>query len=165
MNAHKVYIVFSRPRKRFAWFSWLIRAVEGTKYSHVSLAWVVPNASVKIVVEAGGQKVRFFNYDLWSARNETVHELPMFVTKKEFAALQRWALTLVGTDYGVLQLLGIGLVRLFGLRKNPFANGRKSQVCAELVGQFLQDIIKWDITIDLEIAGPKDIYQIFKKEA
>ena len=52
------------------------------------------------------------------------------------------------------------LVHVFGLGKNPLSEGRKSQVCSEIVGVFLQEILGFGKHINLDTAGPKDIKEV-----
>lgn len=72
-----------------------------------------------------------------------------------------------GVDYGIWQVLGIALTNMFGLKKNPLSVGDYSQVCSELVGIFLRDVMGFDIDFDLDTAGPKEIdeflYRLCKK--
>ena len=70
-----------------------------------------------------------------------------------------------GLKYGKKQILGIALVSVFNLKKNPFADGMRSQVCSELVGRFLEEVLKIDTKFDLDIAGPKEINLILSEEA
>lgn len=66
-----------------------------------------------------------------------------------------------GADYGTQQLVGIAWVkinRLFGVKiKNPYGDGRRSQVCSEMVGYFMEHCLGWDVGIDLDVASPFDI--------
>lgn len=70
----------------------------------------------------------------------------------------------IGQNYGYLQLLGIGLVKIFKLKHNPFG---KSEVCSELV-------LHWLLTtpyssefkdLDPNIVSPEDIYRILCKSS
>jgi serine kinase of HPr protein (carbohydrate metabolism regulator) len=45
---------------------------------------------------------------------------------------------------------------------NPFHNGDKRQVCVELVGYFLKNILKAGISEDLDSIGLKDIEYFVK---
>ena len=77
-------------------------------------------------------------------------------------------MTNAGVKYGLKQALGIAWVRinkLLGkLIQNPFADGRKSWICSELVAAILVDVVKEDLTEDvtkyLESAGPRQIKEM-----
>ena len=52
-----IYIEFTKPKKILPIYSWLIRAIEGTEYSHVRIRWK-SSSGVELVYEAGGRSVR-----------------------------------------------------------------------------------------------------------
>ena len=62
-----------------------------------------------------------------------------------------------GVSYGFKQLVGIALVKLFRLKTNPLSEGRKSQVCSEIVGRFLRMHSNVADKLNLDIASPRDI--------
>ena len=51
----------------------------------------------------------------------------------------------------------MGIAQRFNLKKNPFSDGVKTQVCSEIVGRFLQDVLGWGKDLDLDLVGPKEI--------
>ena len=153
-----IAIGFSRPR-RWSLFSWLVRQIEGgTPYSHTYLRWQSRAAQVHIVYEASGTSLKFYNFNLWHTKNHIVDEFEFELTPAQYHDLLKITMTNAGVKYGFLQVLGIALVRLFSLSKNPFADGRASQVCSEIVGRFLEDVMDFDTKLDLDVAGPRDIY-------
>lgn len=159
-----VYIGFSRTKKWFAPLSWLIRLVENTPYSHVYLRWHSVGAGTNIIYEAAGSYLRFQAGPIFKSKNKIIKEFEFQITKDEYKQLLKFCMGQAGTDYGILQLFGMAAVRLFGLKANPFSQGRKSQVCSEMVGYFLEDVLKKDTGLNLDIQGPKAIYNYLDKQ-
>jgi len=164
----KIKIGFSKPKgKFFPIFSWLIRLVEWTRYSHVYLQWDSEFAESKITYHAAGHSVHFLGIKKF---NQTVEEMCTFeveITKEQYKNLLHYCFENSGTDYGIKQIIGIGWVKVmkfFGKNvKNPFSDGEKSQVCSELVGHVLSKVLEYDVGLDLDVAGPKDIYKFLLK--
>jgi hypothetical protein len=164
-----VYVEFTRPTY-FSSLSWIIRLFEGTKYSHVRLRWV-NNAGLSIIYEASGISVKFLGPEAQREKHsEVIHSYSIGVDFVQYKKTLDLCMRNAGISYGFKQLLGIGLVRIFGLNKNPLSNGRKSQVCSEIVGRFLQEILDRGYNLNLDTASPKDIqlimdqYPYFRKK-
>lgn len=161
----KIYIGFSKPKnKKFPIFSWLIRLFERTPYSHVYIRWHSRGAGVDVCYEAAGTQLRFMGPEPFKSNIQPLHEYELEISKELYPKLLTYCMTNAGMDYGLKQAFGIALVKLFKLKKNPFADGRKSQVCSELVGNILQEVFQLNIGIDMDIAGPKDIDKYLKSK-
>lgn len=159
----KVYVEFTRPKgKKFPVYSWLIRAVEGTPYSHVRIKWE-STSGVELVYEAGGSSVRLIG-EIAAPNHqvEVMYSKEFEVTSEQYRKLIR-LFRYAGVDYGIKQALGILVAKIFGMKKNPFAQGRKSQVCSELVVVFLEEVLGYEVGLNLDLAGPKDIYDWLSK--
>ena len=158
-------IEFTRPKKGcFAILSQVIRAVQGTKYSHVRLRWTNTTGR-DVIYEASGSHVKFIGELAQpQAPVEIMEAFELNLTIDQYRSLVDMCMRYAGLKYGKLQIVGIGLVTLFRLKKNPFADGKRSQVCSELVGRFLQEVVKIDIKFDLDIAGPKEINLVLDEE-
>lgn len=156
-----VYIEFTRPKTNKP-LSCAIMAVEGTKYSHVRLRWKT-SWGAETVYEASGVSVKFVGPVAMQERPvEVIHSYALQLSDEQYKALLRLCIEYSGLSYGTLQLVGILLVRVFGLVKNPLSRGRKSQVCSEIVGVFLQDILGIGRQLNLDIAGPRDIQKVLE---
>lgn len=151
-----VFVGFSKAKRWYMPLAWLIRVIEGTKYSHTYIRFK-HNSGVEVVYEASGIAVHFKALSIFKEDNTIVKEYSFAITPAQRKQLVAFMLANAGVEYGFKQLFGIAIVRLFRLKKNPFADGRKSQVCSEVVGHFLEKIMKLDTKLDLDIAGPKDI--------
>ena len=156
----KVHIDFTKSTSwKTAWFSWLIRAVEGTPYSHVRLRFKT-RSGLETVYEASGTSVKFIGPLALSEKPvKILDSFEYEITQEEFSKMIDLCVYTADLDYGYTQLFGILLVRLFGLKKNPLSQGRKSQVCSEIVGRFIQEILGFGYELDLDVSGPRDIHK------
>jgi len=157
----KLNIGFSKSRAKFPIMSWLIRLVESTEYSHVFVRWYSTGADADIVYEASGAQVHFKAGAIFDSKAETVEMYETEIDRETYKKLLHYCMTNAGVDYGMKQILGMGLVKLLGLKKNPLSDGRKSQVCSELAGNLLESIDVADL--DLEVAGPKELNEFIRK--
>jgi len=157
-----VYIEFTAPKKCNP-FSCAIKAVEGTEYSHVRLRWV-NGWGAEMVYEASGTSVKFIGpIALQDLHVEILHSYRFDLSDEHYRKLLQLCIENAGVNYGYLQILGILLVRIFDLQKNPLSSGRKSQVCSEIVGRFLQEVLGIGYQLNLDTAGPKAIQSVLEK--
>ena len=162
-------IGFSKPKNKFfPIFSWLIRLVERTPYSHVYLQWYNKYTETLLTYEAGGNSVHFKGKRIYEDTLTPIYEYEIEITKEQHKALMKYCFEMAGTNYGILQIIGIGYVKfmccLFNKKKsNPFTDGDKSMVCSELVGNVLSDILLKEHHLDLDIAGPRAIYEFMEQ--
>lgn len=154
----KIIIGFSRPKnKAIPFFSWAIRAIDKTQYSHVYLRWFSPTAETWVTYEAAGHSVRFLSNKLFEKNLDVVREFEIEVSQECWPKLLRFCLDNASVPYGIKQILGIGIAKLFKLKQNPFKDESDTMVCSELVGRVLEHMgIVFDKPLDL--LDPKDIY-------
>lgn len=149
----------------FPIYSWLIRAIEGTPFSHVYV-WHETKYNVPIVYQASGHAVNFMSGNLFREHNEVVHEFAFEVSDLAFESYMLFALLNVGRPYSLKQAFGILLMRLFDLKRNPFSNGRALFICTELVAVILNELMKFKLEENFyDRAGPMDIYKICERAA
>jgi len=162
-----IRIGFSRPRSKWALISWAIRLIERTPYSHVYVEWEILDYRVHTVYQASGSKVNFMNHNIFREHHETLYLFDFEISEKKKHELVKWALMNVGTRYGMMQIVGIAYVKfmhMFGKRvRNPFGFGRTSQVCSELAGIVLKDFLGHEIQTDLDVVGPRGIFDFIRK--
>jgi len=152
-----VNIEFTKPKNPNI-LSRIISLIEGTEYSHVRLRFN------DYVYEASGISVHFQGKIAQTyCPAELLHTYSVELDIEQYSKLLKLCMDNAGIEYGFKQLIGIGLVRLFGLKNNPFSDGRKSQVCSEIIGRFLQEILNIGKDLDLDIASPKDIKNVLDK--
>ena len=165
----KINIGFSKPKnKLFPFFSWLIRLFEGTEYSHVYITWHSLGAKVDVYYEAGGSSVHFNCKEVAEAKLNTIHLYEIYIPRSRYKKLIHFCMSNAGKDYGVKQVFGIAYSKLAsfitGKRvPNPLADGRRSQVCSELVGAMIEDVLDEETNLDLDIAGPRAIKELLDR--
>jgi len=154
-----VTIEFTRSKKRLPIFGWIIQMVQRTKYSHVRILWKAMG-EIPVIYEASGSSLKFIGPKANESNPvDVIHSYPFNLSNEEYRGLIKLCMMFSNIAYGKKQIVGMGLVYAFGLKKNPFADGRKSQVCSEVVGSFLDKVLGWETGLDLDIAGPREIQE------
>lgn len=159
-----VAIEFTRPKGGFKPLSWLIRKISRSEFSHVRLRWMGVGQTVDVIYEASGTSLKFIGPIASKYKPVTIVDSYKFnLDMDSYTMTVLLCMNYAGIEYGKKQLLGMGIARVFRLKKNPFADGKKSQVCSEVVGYFLEKILGWDTGLDLDVAGPKEIRETIIK--
>lgn len=157
----KIQIGFSRPKKVFPIFSWAIRLVEWTSYSHVYVKSFSSIADEFLVYQASGTQVNFMGFCYFSRVAHVVKEFEFEISEEAHKAYLKWAIRMSGAPYGLKAVLGILLVRCFNLKRNPLSDGEKTWFCSELAGRVLSDFMGAHFPPEeLEMAGPKKLFEL-----
>lgn len=160
-------IGFSRPKGGFKPFSWLIRLIENTPYSHVYIKFYAKKYDRYLVYQASGTQVNFISQERFNEEEVIVKEFILEVDEISMNKMIQFAIDNVGAPYGVKEIFGLGLVllcRLFGKKiKNPFGDGTKSFFCSQLVDYILSGPLNRNITFDPDLVTPKDIYKYLEE--
>jgi len=158
----KIVVGFSRPRnKLLPIFSWLIRLVEGTRYSHVYVRWHSRGADVNICYHASGSQIHFLCNDVFQKCIKPVEEYELNVDVPQYKEILHYCMSNAGKRYGISQVFGIAMARLFRLKKNPLSNGDSRQICSELVSRLLNQVIEiGGPDLNLDLIGPKELNKI-----
>ena len=158
-----LYIDFTRPiDKPFPVFSYGIRAVQGTPYSHVRLRWI-NSTGRQVIYEASGSSVKFVG--TLAQEQSKVHIVKSYeigLDRSRYRGLIDLCMEYAGVNYGKLQIIGIALAYLFNMSKNPLSSGKYSQVCSELVGRFLEEVMGFELHLNLDVAGPLQIDMVLE---
>lgn len=159
----KIKIGFSTPiNNPFPVFSWAIKAIYQTEYSHSYLKFRSDRLDRDIIYEAVGVGVRFVGYKLWCEHAKSIKEFELEVTQEQYTELQQFCVDNAGKKYGKLQILGIYIAKLFRMKKNIFKNGDSEEVCSEVIAKIMTQLgYKFDK--DFDLITPKDIYQALDK--
>ena len=163
---HTLHIDFTKPKgPKFPIYSWLIRAVEGTKFSHVRVRWT-NTVGQELIFEASGRTVKLIGEHAQPKFPiDIVHTYSFDLTSEQYRkliGLFRYS----SVDYGLWQAIGILVAKVLRLEHNPFASGRTSQVCSELVALVLMEVVGityLDLMLNLDTVGPKQIQQLLEK--
>lgn len=164
-----VYLDFTSSRKMFPIFSWAVQLFERAPYSHVRIHWRSEWFNWT-TFEASGTDVKIIG-----VAGEVHHPVKIhhrYEVKLDEAQYKRLIslLRYAGVSYGVKQVFGIFLQRLFNLKKNPFADRKYSMVCSELVAYFLIEVMHQIPSWELDSVGPRKLKEymdslpsVFKK--
>lgn len=160
----KVSLQFTKPSGWFIPLSWAIQKIERTRYSHVRIKFELQG--VPLILEASGRSVKLIGLAGYhQATNHTVvSEYEATLDEYEQQRLIE-LLSMAGIRYGLLQLVGIGIQRLCGLRHNPLSRGTNAVVCSELAGIFLECVMGLDVREDLDLVGPAGIEELTRNSS
>lgn len=156
----KIITGFSRPKGRvFPFFAWLIQWFFGINFNHVYLRWFSVGANVDVAYEANSLGVNFRAKWYMDKYIEPVYEYECEIDMATYKRLLNFCMSNAGRPYSIKQVINIATIRWF---KRSFfkTDGEVSQICTEVVGYVLRDLIGENITIDLEHAGPNDLREI-----
>jgi len=157
-------IGFSRPKKRILpIYSWAIRAIYRTSYSHVYIRWTTPRIKEDVVYQASGTKINLMAGSIFDKNNYVTSVYEVDITSETYRNLLKYCLQNAGVDYGSLQAVGIGIQHVFNLKKNPFSNGSRAQVCSELVGRILEQFLGTDFSFQFDDLSPRDIKETLER--
>lgn len=154
-------IGFSKPsNSKFPIFSYLIRLLQGTEYSHVFIAWKSDSLQRTLVYQASGLSVNFTSFENFKKKVKIIHTYTLSIPSELDIKIKQKAIDNSNKPYGIKQVLGLGIVALFDMFgrdiSNPFSDGRATYVCSELVADLL---IEFGITLtkSLDNITPKDL--------
>lgn len=161
-----IYIGFSKSTKKFAWFSWLIRLVDGTEYSHVYIKFHSNSLERDIIYQASGTQVNFVGTKIFESCNKVVIEYPLDIKEETKKRILQQAIDKAGIPYGIKEIFGLAIIKLYSLFgkkiSNPFGNRDITYVCCELVADLLTEQGILSIK-DIESITPKDL-EVYIKE-
>ncbi len=154
-----IVIGFSRPKSFFEPFSWLIRLVTWSNFSHAYIKYYNTYANRWEIFQSSGLSVNFVGQILFDSKEIVCYEFEIPLQSNQKQTLIQNAIDKVGLPYGVGQIFGFAwvlLMRLFGKNvKNPFYNAN-SFVCSELVVDMLNQIN--GTNLNSSSMTPKDVY-------
>ena len=157
----KLYVEFTRPKK-FSFVSACIMMFERTKYSHVRFQW--QEGDQTMVYEASGSSVKFLGEIAQGQSPVVIASCFSFdLSDAQWQEFKRLRMKFAGIHYGVMQVAGIILSRIFRFKSNPFSNGQYSQICSEVVARILHDIFDVTTEFDFDMAGPRKIHKLLLK--
>lgn len=159
VNMSSIIIGFSKPKAWFEPFSWLIRLVTWSPFSHAYIKYFNPYAQKWIVFQASGLKLNFVEKSRFENIENIYSEFEIPISESAKLNTVQFAIDSIGESYGFLQVVGFGFVlimKVFGKKvKNPFYT-TSSFFCSELVSQILNEINGSDL--DVSSMSPKDLY-------
>lgn len=152
----RLYIQFTRPAGGFTPFSWAIRTVQRTDFSHVRFFWE-NSVGVPVVYEASGSSVKFLGPH--AQENKPTNIIDMFyidLTPEQYRKLVRICMTYAGVEYGTGQILNITLSMITGCKQER--DGAATMVCSEIAARILV-ALGHDLQADFDYITPKELYE------
>ena len=153
----EIVVAFSSP-KEFNLSSSIIKAVMGTKYSHVLVYWKAEKLDRRLVYQASHGSVHFLELDNFLKNNEVHSEHLIEITQEQYVDLVRRCVDLAGQPYGFCELANIAindLANYAGL-KVDFGDG-KGYICSELLADLLISVCNATFKKPKHLIKPKDI--------
>jgi hypothetical protein len=136
----EIIIGFSTPTPDTI-YSWGIRSVWGTEFSHTYIRFMV--AGEDTVFEANDHCVKFVNAEQWDKDNQVICSYPFYVSDKMWENVISYCHSISGTPYGFKQAAGLLLATILGMDKNPFGDGNDTQICSEVVYRIVTEVFKY----------------------
>lgn len=162
----KIIIGFSKSKKKLPVFSWLIRAVLGTHFSHVYIKFFSNHHKRWLIYQASGTQVNFMAEEHFNNLNEVTDEFELEITPESKFDMMCFCIDNAGAPYGLKEIFGIFLNQVcekaYQYLKCIFKDGQQSYVCSELVSYILRDYANVSIEKDYDLVTPKDVYTILK---
>lgn len=160
LAVRRISVGFSSSTKFLPIFCWVIKIFQGTSFSHV----YVKNSTkygIDLIYQASGHAVNFMSSEVFWTKNETVREFEFDISDESFDKYMKFALSNVGKPYSVVGVIGLFVMRLLNLSKNPFDDGRSSFVCSEAVADVLSEASLLQYSRDqIAAALPLDVYNV-----
>lgn len=135
-----IYLALTSPKGNFKPFSWLIRWYQRTPYSHVATVFSKQylEADNDMIFEAAAGSVRIIN-DRFFYPHVKIHRLYCIdIEQRAVDMAYRRAMHYMGSDYSVLENLGLAFGKTFGLKTNPLGYGDIRHKCSETAFYILQ---------------------------
>lgn len=146
-----VRIGFSKPRGSFNPFSWLIRLVCRTPYSHVYCSHLSEKYGSTLIYQASGVQVNFMSKQQFDKRAFVVSEFEFEITEERFSDYMKWAIEQSGAPYSFIKLFEIA----FNI--NIRTSSEPEWVCSVLAAKICKDYLDDSIN-NIEYKTPKDIF-------
>jgi hypothetical protein len=155
-------IVGFSTAKKFNIFSWAIKTMEKTNYSHCYIKFYSESFDCWLIYHASHTSIHFLSEENFLKKANVLEEYQITIPEEIKKKLVKNAIRRAGILYGAFQILGMGITRIFKLwfnKKicNPFADGEATQVCSDLLYYELKDAINFK-DFEPEVDGPRKLH-------
>lgn len=159
-----IVIGFSRPLGWFEPFSWLIRLVYWSSYSHAYVRFELPHEKRNIVAQASGLSVNFISDTNFDVKEVIYKEFTFPIDCDKKLALIQFVIDQLGKPYSVKGILGMAFVRIGQLLhikiNSPFAYDQTEDFCSEMTAYIAENFVGIKINQPVANLAPKDLYNI-----
>jgi len=159
----KIIVGFSRPRRFFAPYSWLIRLFDGcTPYSHTFIKVYSSKYDRSLIYQASSLFVNFMGEAVFNREALTVREFEFNVSDETMNRVMTFAIDNAGDPYDIPSIFGVVAVKVaakFGYRiANPLGKRHGAFFCSKMTASILIEIGA-KIDSNIESLTPRDIYR------
>ena len=127
----KIRIGFS-TKKRNLLSRW-IRKLYDVTYSHCYFCAESYLTGIPLIFEASNLSVMCISRVEFIDKSEIIEEIFIEVNNEVYADILCFIELSLGTPFGFMTLIGIGIAKLFNLKRNPFADKNKTMHCSEFI--------------------------------
>jgi len=154
-------IIFGLSRSKSPWKigSKVIQEVEKRDFSHVYVRYEDPYTKEMLVAQASHGYVNQVHFDTFQIENVIVEEYELEFTNEEFKELLIFIHKNLGKGYSKLQIVLIGIKKIFHIELNEYENRDKEFICSEFASRLLQ-IYKIPMPEHLDYVTPSDFKEI-----
>lgn len=142
----------------------IISKVEKRPYSHVVIVIPEPMVGKQMVVHASHGMVHMSQFANFSHVNKIEKQYEINLDEDQYFRIWTYAMAALDTPYSIKQLIGIGIMKLFRLKKLPkfFINNDGGQICSEFVARIAQ-IVGVIITQELDSVTPSNLDKLLEQ--
>lgn len=155
----KLEIVFTKSKKKFPLFSWLIQLYTRKNYSHIARKANI--LGQEMYYQADNSMVNYENKKYFNMKHEIVKTYVIDIPKEIARNISILCLKNAGTPYGFMQNIGIlyfDIMRLFSIKvSNPWRYGKN---CSELIYEAVIVPLWGDQGLDPDRVKPHHIEKI-----
>lgn len=162
--SRQIEIVFTKSKKKFPIFSWLIRLWTWKSYSHVARKMQIGFLDQPNYFQASEGQVNWEYHTHFDQKHEIVESISFPVTEQEYRLFNKTCWEQVGAKYGLKQNMGIVLcdiLSLVGIKmSNPWKDGMN---CSEVIYRTILKPKFGDLGYRPDKIKPHHIRRILKK--
>lgn len=161
----EVELVFTKSRKKFPVFSWLIRLWTWKSYSHIARKLQISFLDEPCYFQANDGKINWEYHRHFAKKHKVVKRVKFELSNKEYLKLNKLCWEQAGDKYGLLQNLGIAVVdicKLIGINIcNPWKQG---QNCSEVIYRTIIKRRHPELKYNPDTIKPHHIERILKQK-
>lgn len=153
----KIEIIFSRPKRFFVPFSWLIRLYQWSSYSHASISFYSELTKLNMIAEASHGEVHLMEREQWEAQNHIVKAKKYDISEEQFKTFMKYTYKHLQKPYASLQNVGVLFYEAFHVKM--FSRGEADFNCSE----FVRRAVPWifpKTKKPIDFIKPKGIYKL-----
>ena len=163
-DPRKVWFGVSKEREPDM-FSKLIEKFQGTTYSHAMVIYYSQDFGDYIIANARGQASQLDTLEQFHVIDEVEFLFEKELTESERMTFIRKVVELDGIDYSEMQIVDIGLNKIFGV--TPDSNGTDGIICSEYAERLgiaagLRPC-SGIVGVNTELLSPKDNFKAWEK--